>query len=115
AVDVDLAVWTAVVFLVTLAVLWKFAWGPICAGLDRREKAIADNIAAAEEAAEEARRLTVQYEARLAAAAEEVRQLLDEGRRDAEQTKASILEEARAAAGKERDRTLREIETAKQG
>lgn len=113
--DVDLAVATLVVFLVTLAILWKFAWGPIAAGLDRREKAIADNIAAAEEAAEEARRLTSQYEARLAAAADEVRGLLDEARRDAEHTKQSILEEARDAAGRERDRTLREIESAKQG
>jgi len=114
-VDVDLAVATLVIFLVTLAILWKFAWGPIAAGLDRREKAIADNIAAAEEAAEEARRLTSQYEAKLAAAADEVRGLLDEARRDAEHTKQSILEEARDAAGKERDRTLREIEAAKQG
>jgi len=114
-VDVDLAVATLVIFLVTLAILWKFAWGPIAAGLDRREKSIADNIAAAEEAAEEARRLTSQYEAKLAGAADEVRALLDEARRDAEHTKQSILEEARDAAGKERDRTLREIEAAKQG
>ena len=114
-VDVDLAVWTFVVFMVTLAILWKFAWGPIAAGLDRREKGIADNIAAAEEAAREAQRLTAQYEGKLAAAADEVRQLLDEARRDAEHTKQSILEEARDAAGRERDRTLREIESAKQG
>ena len=111
----DLAIYTFVVFVLLLAVLWKFAWGPIAAGLDRREKAIADNIAAAEEAAAEARRLTSQYEGKLAAAADEVRQLLDEARRDAEHTKQSILEEARDAAGKERDRTLREIESAKQG
>lgn len=114
-VDVDLAVATLVVFLVTMAILWKFAWGPIAAGLDKREKAIADNIAAAEEAAEEARRLTSQYETKLAGAAEQVRHLLDEARRDAEHTKQSILEEARDAAGKERERTLREIESAKQG
>lgn len=110
----DLAIYTFCVFVLLLAILWKFAWGPIAAGLDRREKGIADNIAAAEEAAEEARRLTSQYEAKLAAAADEVRQLLDEARRDAEHTKQSILEEARDAAGKERDRTLREIESAKQ-
>lgn len=111
----DLAIYTFVVFVLLLAILWKFAWGPIAAGLDRREKAIANNIAAAEEAAEEARRLTSQYEGKLAAASDEVRQLLDEARRDAEHTKQSILDEARDAAGKERDRTLREIESAKQG
>ncbi|MCE9554853.1 MAG: F0F1 ATP synthase subunit B [Planctomycetes bacterium] len=114
-VRTDLAIYTFIVFVLLLAALWKFAWGPIAAGLDRREKAIADNITAAEEAAEEARRLTAQYESKLAGATEEVRQLLDEARRDAEHTKQSILEEARDAAGKERERTLREIESAKQG
>ena len=44
----DLAIWTAVVFLVLLAILWKFAWGPIAEGLDKREQEIADQIAEAE-------------------------------------------------------------------
>ena len=34
----DLALWTAVVFLLLLAVLWKFAWGPLAEGLDKRER-----------------------------------------------------------------------------
>ncbi|MCE9544056.1 MAG: F0F1 ATP synthase subunit B [Planctomycetia bacterium] len=114
-VRTDLAIYTFCVFLVLLAVLWKFAWGPIAAGLDRREKSIADNIAAAEEAAAEAKRLTSQYEAKLAGAADEIRQLLDEARRDAEHARQTIVEEARTEAGKERERTLREIESAKQG
>ena len=44
----DLAIWTGIVFLVLLLVLWKFAWGPIASGLDQREQAVADQIAAAE-------------------------------------------------------------------
>jgi F-type H+-transporting ATPase subunit b len=114
-VRTDLAIYTFCVFVLLLAVLWKFAWGPIAAGLDRREKSIADNIAAAEEAAAEAKRLTSQYEAKLAGAADEIRQLLDEARRDAEHARQTIVEEARTEAGKERERTLREIESAKQG
>ena len=34
----DLALWTAVVFLILLAVLWKFAWKPLAKGLDRARK-----------------------------------------------------------------------------
>src|SRR5687767_84850 len=36
----DLAIWTAVVFVVLLLVLSKFAWGPIVAGLEKREQRI---------------------------------------------------------------------------
>jgi len=36
----DLAIWTFVVFLVLLAVLWKYAWGPLSEALDRREQGI---------------------------------------------------------------------------
>jgi len=113
AFQADLAFFTLVVFLVLLAVLWKFAWGPITAGLDKREQGIADNIARAEEAAEEAHKLTAHYEEKLASAAEEVRGMIEEARRDAEHTKQQIVDEAQAAASAEAERARREIETAK--
>ena len=90
-VDPDLAIWTFLVFLVLLAVLWKFAWGPIAAALDLREQKIADNIAAAEQCNEEAKKLLADYEAKLAAARDEVRGILDEARRDAETRPARRL------------------------
>jgi len=46
----DLALWTGVVFVLLFAILWKFAWGPIREGLDKREQGIADQIAQAEAA-----------------------------------------------------------------
>ena len=42
-----------------------------------------------------------------------VKQLLDEGRRDAEQQKQQIIEEAQTAAQSEKQRALREIDAAK--
>ncbi|HEX4144023.1 MAG TPA: F0F1 ATP synthase subunit B [Pirellulales bacterium] len=115
SVDPDLALWTLVVFVVLLAVLWKFAWGPILAGLEKREHAIAHEIADAKHQHEEANALVAKYEARLAAAGDEVRALLDEGRRDAESAKQTILAEAKSAAEAERIRALREIESATDG
>jgi F-type H+-transporting ATPase subunit b len=112
AFDPDLAWWTFVVFLVLLGVLWKFAWGPISEALDRRERYIADNIAAAEQAQEEARQLLADYERRLAGAAEQVRSMLEEARRDAEHTRQQIIAEARIAAQAEQERAMREIRTA---
>ena len=97
AFDPDLAIWTAIVFLVLLGVLGKFAWGPIVDGLEKREQTIADNIAAAERASEEAKAMLAEYEAKLAGAADEVRAMLEEARRDAEHTKQEILAEAKSA------------------
>jgi len=112
AFDPDLALFTLLIFLLLLAVLWKFAWGPIAAGLDKREQSIADQIAAAQAANEQAKTLLGQYEQKLAAASGEVRAILDEARRDAEHTQQEILAKARADARLERDRAIREIEIA---
>jgi F-type H+-transporting ATPase subunit b len=109
----DLAIWTAVVFVVLLMVLARFAWGPIVVGLQKREQHIADHIAAAEKANEDAKLMLAQYEKKLASSADEVRAIIDEARRDAEHTQQEILAKARADAQMERDRAVRDIETAK--
>jgi F-type H+-transporting ATPase subunit b len=108
----DLAFFTFVVFLVLLAFLWKFAWGPILAGLEKREHSIAHNIAEAQRQHEDAKQLLADYERKLAAAADEVRSLMEGARRDAERTKQEILAEAKSAAEAERERGRRDIEAA---
>lgn len=110
--DTDLALWTLVVFLILFFVLWKFAWGPISAALAKREQNIADNIAAAQRAQEEATEMLAQYELKLAGAADQVREMLEEARRDAEHTKQQIVAEARTAAQQEHERAMRDIRTA---
>jgi F-type H+-transporting ATPase subunit b len=108
----DLAFATFLVFLVLLAILWKFAWGPIIQAIERREQSIANHIAEAERSHDQAKALLAEYERKLAGAANDVRELLEEARRDAEHTKLEILAEAKTAAHAERDRSLREIEVA---
>jgi F-type H+-transporting ATPase subunit b len=89
--------------------LTKFAWKPIMEGLDKREQGIADTIAATKAANEEAKSMLASYERRLAEAADEVRGMLEEARRDAEATKTAIVAEARKAADEEQARAKREI------
>jgi F-type H+-transporting ATPase subunit b len=108
----SLAIWSFVVFLILMAILWKFAWGPIVAGLEKREAGIAENIASAERVAADAKRMMAEYEAKLAGAADQVRAMLDEARRDAEHTKDAIVAEAKQAAQLEHDRQMRELKTA---
>ncbi len=73
----DLALFTFVVFLVLLGVLWKFAWGPIAAGLEKREHSIAEEIASAKRAHEEAKQLLAEHERKLAGTAEEIHAMIE--------------------------------------
>lgn len=113
ATDLDLAVWTGVVFLVMLVVLSQIAWKPIMEGLQAREDNIAGNLAAADAKHEEAKALLADHQAQLAGAADEVRALLEEARRDADATIAQAKADAKAAADTERERAVRDIEQAK--
>jgi F-type H+-transporting ATPase subunit b len=109
----DLALWTLFVFLILFGLLSYFAWPQIAAALDERERKIADNIAAAEARLADAQKVIAEHEAKLAAAAGEVRELLEEARRDAEHTRKSIAEKGRQDAQDELARALREIDRAR--
>jgi F-type H+-transporting ATPase subunit b len=111
----DLAIWTAVVFLVLLVVLWLGGWGRLAQGLDRREEAIAGQIAQAEEANRQAKELLARYEQKLADAKQEVRALLEEARRHADERGREMLDQARQEAEAEHQRALREIDKATAG
>ncbi len=108
----DLAIYSFVVFIILMAILTKFAWKPISEALDKREQTVASNIAKAQGAADEAKVMLAQYQQQLAGAADQVRAMLDEARRDAETTKAAIIEEAKKSAEAEHDRAVRDIKTA---
>lgn len=109
----DLAVWTFVVFLGLLAVLAKFAWRPVMEGLDKRERSIARMIDEARESADKAAEQLRHYEAKLAAAGAEARELLAKAQREAEAAKERIVAEAQQLADRERDRAVAEIQNAK--
>jgi F-type H+-transporting ATPase subunit b len=112
-IKADLAIYTFVVFLLLLGILLKFGWGPIMAGLDKREKSIRDLIATSERNARESEELLKQNQAKLAAAAESARELLQQARREAEQAREMIVSEARASAQREKERALEDIAAAK--
>jgi F-type H+-transporting ATPase subunit b len=109
----DLAVATFVIFALLLTLLAKFAWGPIISGLDKREAHIASMIDQARLAQEQAEAQLRSYETKLAAAAEEAKQIVSTARGDAEAAKERIMAEAKDAATKERDRAIDDINAAK--
>jgi F-type H+-transporting ATPase subunit b len=109
----DMAIYTFVLFLILLGVLYKFAWGPIATALEQREETILRQIEEARLASEKAALSLREYEARLAAATEEARQIVGQARKDAELAKDKIVAEAREASQRERERAVADINVAK--
>ncbi len=108
----DLALWTAVVFLLLLGILGPLAWRPMVEALEKREKRIEGQIASAEQANADARKILAEYEGRLTNAEADVREILERGRRDAEALGRQMLDETREESRREKERALREIEAA---
>jgi F-type H+-transporting ATPase subunit b len=109
----DLSIYSFIVFLLLLAVLYKFAWGPIALALERRENTIHRQIEEARLASERASAQLKEYEARLAAATDEARQIVGQARKDAEVARDKVVAEAHALAQREREKAVAEIGMAK--
>jgi len=92
----DLTIWTIVVFTTLVLVLWFSAWKQIREGLDKREHGIASAMEEAKAAKEEASRLRDQLQGEMAKAHEQVRQILDKARQDAEGTAADLIAKGKA-------------------
>lgn len=109
----DLGLWTLVVFGLMFFILSAVAWKPIINGLDQREKTLVDIRAEAEAARAEAQALKASLQADLAKAAQEVRAMLDEARRDADAVKAEGKSAGAAEAKAELERARRDIQIAR--
>ena len=111
--DIPLGIWSILVFVILLMVLKKYAWGPILEGLQKREHNIASAVEEAQKARDEAQRLRDQLQREVDHAQEKVRDILDEGRKHAQQTTDEMIAKARSEIQTERDRLRREIEMAR--
>ncbi len=109
----DLAIFTFLVFLLLLGLLYRFAWGPVTEGLERREMSIRDNIAGAEAARIKAEKMLAEHAAKLDKVQDEVREIIAEARRDAEHTKNEIMATAQKEAEATRVRAVQDIERAR--
>lgn len=112
AFQVDLALWTGIVFLGLVFVLGKFAFRPIANALDAREKSMADKVAAADKANADARALLDTYQQKMNDSEAEVGQMLETARAEAKKTGEEIVAKARTAAAEEHAKAVREIEDA---
>ncbi|MCE2791817.1 MAG: F0F1 ATP synthase subunit B [Planctomycetota bacterium] len=109
----DLAIFTFLVFVGLLFVLTKFAWKPILAGLEKREKTISDQVDGAKRMYDEAKQNLAEYEQKLASVTQQANDILAEARKDAVTAKERILAEAAAEAEQQRQRAVADIRAAK--
>ena len=100
--EIGLIFWTTIVFLLLLIVLKKYAWKPILAAVDERNKSIEDALKAADKAKKEMLALNAHNERILIQAKKERDVLLKEGR----EIKDNIIAEAKDKAKVEADKIL---------
>jgi len=96
--NVGNAIWTLAIFLLVVTILGKFAWGPVLALLQEREKFIHKSLADAKRDREEAEARLKEYAAKIQAARAESAALVDEARRDAERLREDLKQRARTEA-----------------
>ncbi|NBO93381.1 MAG: hypothetical protein EBV06_13880 [Planctomycetia bacterium] len=110
---VDLTVWTIAVFLILFFVLNTFAWPQIRAGLDKREGDIARDKAEADKAKKEAETARAELAAKMAKANDEIRQMIEKARADAQATAAQEIARGKAELAAEKTRLREEVARAR--
>jgi F-type H+-transporting ATPase subunit b len=100
--ELGLFVWTLLAFLVVFLILKKFAWKPILATLNDREKSIADSIASADKVRQEMESMKSENEQLLNQARQERSLMLKE----AKDTKDKIVNDAKSQAIEEANKIM---------
>ncbi len=110
SVNLGTTVWTGIVFLALLGILWKFAWGPILSAADEREQGIQAALDQAAQRNEEASRLLEEHRQQLADARRQANELIADGKSAGERVRKEIEEKARAEGQAMVERARGEIE-----
>ncbi len=108
--NAGLMVWTTVVFIGLLLVLKKFAFGPLFAAVEAREKALEDAIEGAKRDREAASSLLAEQKSQLDAARGQAQQIIADGRAIVEKMRADILDETRKQQNDLMEQARRDIE-----
>jgi len=109
SINAGLAVWTWVLFLLTLGLLsWK-AFPAIARNLEARQSKIQAAIDSAREDREEARRLLDEHQRQLDQARREARDILQQGREAGERLRGEILDQARRENEEMLERARRDL------
>ena len=105
--------WTIVIFVLLMVILSRFAFKPMLAAVEAREKKLQADLDEARRDREEAQRVLAEHRAQLEAARGEAQKMIADGRSTAEKLRSDLLEGTKAQQQEMLDRARREIETEK--
>jgi F-type H+-transporting ATPase subunit b len=103
--------WTLLIFLVLFAILAKYAFPPIVAAVEQRERALEEAIEGAKRDREEAARFIEEQRALVDAARAEAQKLIADGRKIGEKLRADMVEQTHAQQQEMLERARREIQS----
>ncbi len=109
----NLMFWTLLIFGLLYWILKRFAFGPITAAVEAREKALEDAIEGAKRDREAAAQLLKEHQAAIDAARGEAQKLIGEARAVGEKVRADMVEQTRKEQQDMLERARREIESEK--
>jgi F-type H+-transporting ATPase subunit b len=112
-VNIGTTGWTTAIFLVLLAILWKFAWGPILGAVEARESGIQGALDEAAENQAAAAALLEEHKAQMADARRQAQQIIAEAKDAGQNVRQEIEEKARSEGAAMLDRAKAEIEREK--
>ena len=114
SLQVNLMFWTLLIFVILYFILSRYAFGPITAAVEKREKALEEAIEAAKRDRDAAAKLLAEHQAAIDAARGEAQKLIAEGRAVAEKMRTDLLETTRREQADMLERARREIDSEKQ-
>jgi len=94
-INFALTFWTIVTFTLLLVVLGKFAWGPMLAMVDQREKTISDAIEAAKKERADAEKVAAETKAQLEKARAEMAEQVRKSQADVAAAKTELMAQAK--------------------
>lgn len=108
-VNTGLMVWTIIIFLIVLFVLYRFAFPHILGAVEAREARIEELLAAAQRDREEAQKLLEEQQTKHEELRAQVQEMVAEGRLAGERMRDDIVDEARREQQSILERARREI------
>ncbi|MEH7522948.1 F0F1 ATP synthase subunit B [Bacillus sp. JJ1503] len=103
-----------VMFIVLMALLKKFAWGPLMGIMKQREEHVAGEIEAAEQSRQEAKKLLEEQRNLLKQAREEAQGLIESAKKQGDLQREEIITTARTESDRIKESAKLEIEQQKE-
>jgi F-type H+-transporting ATPase subunit b len=110
----NLMFWTLLIFGILYFILRKWAFGPITAAVEAREKALEEAIEGARRDREAAAKLLEDHRTKLEAARDDAQKLIADGRAVSEKMRQDLLEQTRREQQDILQRARQEIDSEKQ-